>query len=155
LDRPSWAPVVLSGALPRELSDVLAMVILGIASLQLVLTGPLPFSSLSVSWVLPLLVPMVCILAALSNSPNREREELALVAYGGSSKQIELRYVLRGSIVTIVGMVPVIFRLLSDNLSFSTSLLIFALLVFVGGSTYAIPALKRTRSASFVEHYKG
>jgi hypothetical protein len=155
LDRPSWAPVALSGALPRELSDVLAIVILGIASLQLVLTGPLPFSSLNVSWVLLLLVPLVCILAALSNSPNREREELALVAYGGSLKQIELRYILRGAMVTIVGLFPVMFRLFLDNLSFSTSLLILALLVLLGGSTYAIPALKRTRSASFVEHYKG
>jgi hypothetical protein len=155
LDRPNWAPVVLSGALPRELSDVLAIAILGIASVQLVLSGPTPFSSLNISWVLLLLVPLVCILAALSNSPNREREELALVAYGGSSKQIELRYILRGAIVTIVGLVPVIFRLLSTNLSFSINLLVLTLLVFIGGSTYAIPALKRTRSASFVEHYKG
>jgi hypothetical protein len=131
------------------------MAILGITSVQLVLTGPLPFFSFSVSWVLLLLVPLVCILSALSNSPNREREELALVAYGGSSKQIELRYVLRGSIVTIIGLAPIMIRLLSDNRSFSTSLLVLAMLVLVGGSSYAIPALKRTRSASFVEHYKG
>jgi len=155
LDRPSWAPVVLSGALPRELSDVIAMAILGITSVQLVLIGPRPFSNLNISWALLLLVPLVSILAALSNSPNREREELALVAYGGSSKQIELRYILRGAIISIVGLAPVMFRILSDSLSFSTSLLIPAFLVLIGGSTYAIPAFKRTRSASFVEHYKG
>jgi hypothetical protein len=155
LDRPSWAPVVLSRAIPRELSDVIAMAILDITSVQSVLIGPIPFSSLSISWALLLLVPLVNILAALSSSPNREREELALVAYGGSSKQIELRYVLRGAIVSIIGLAPVMFRNLLDNLSFSSILLIPAFLVLIGGATYAIPAFKRTRSTKFVEHYKG
>ena len=155
MDRPSWAPVVLSGALPRELSDVIAMAILDITSVQSVLIGPVPFSSLNISWALLLLVPLVNILAALSNSPNREREELALVAYGGSSKQIELRYILRGAIVSIVGLAPVMFRIVLDDLSFSSSLLIPAFLVLIGGTTYAIPAFKRTRSTNFVEHYKG
>jgi hypothetical protein len=155
LDRPSWAPIVLSGALPRELSDLLAMAILGIASVQLVFTGPLPFSSFSSAWILVLLVPLICILAALSSSPNREREELALVAYGGSSRLIELRYLLRGGIITIIGLVPVLFRLLSDSMSLSVGLVALALLVLIGGSTYAIPALKRTHSVNFVEHYKG
>jgi hypothetical protein len=155
LDRPSWAPVVLSGALPREFSDLLAMVILGIASVQLVLAGPTPFSSLSSSWILLFLVPLLCVLAALSSSPSREREELALVAYGGSSRLIELRYVLRGGIITIIGLAPALFRLLSESLSLSFGLVVLALLVLIGGSTYAIPSFKRTRSVNFVEHYKG
>jgi hypothetical protein len=155
LDRPSWAPVILSGALPRELSDLLAMAILGLASIQLVIAGPVPFTGLNISWLLLLLVPLICMLAASSNSPNREREELALVAYGGSSKQIELRYLLRGGIITIIGLVPILLRLLSDNQSLSTNLGVLVLLVALGGSTYAIPAFRRTHSVSFVEQFKG
>src|SRR5947199_6789334 len=39
-----------------------------------------------------LFVPPTAALAALSNSSNREREELALFAYGGSTTQIAIRY---------------------------------------------------------------
>lgn len=155
MDRPSWAPVILSGAIPREVSDFIAISVLAITSIQLLFAGPLPFSSLNSSWILILLVPLVCVLAALSNSPNREREELALVAYGGSSRQLELRYVLRGAIITISGLVPVLFRIVSNSPSLSTGIFVLLLLVIIGGSTYAIPALKRTHSLNFVEQYKG
>jgi hypothetical protein len=155
LDRPSWAPVVISGAIPREVSDFLAMAVIAITSIQLVFAGPPPFSSFNSSWILILLVPLICILAALSNSPSREREELALVAYGGSSRQIELRYVLRGGLITIIGLLPVLLRLVSNGLSLSTGLFVLVLLVVIGGSTYAIPALRRTHSLNFVEQYKG
>lgn len=131
------------------------MAILAITSVQLAVTGPMPFSSLNSSWVLILLVPLICVLAALSSSPNREREELALVAYGGSSRQIELRYVLRGALITLIGLLPVLYRVVSNSLSLSTGLFILTLLVLIGGSTYAIPALRRTHSLNFVEQYKG
>jgi hypothetical protein len=134
---------------------MLAIVILAVISTQLALAGTLPFSSLTSSWILFLLVPLICVLAALSNSPNREREELALVAYGGSSRQIELRYFLRGGIITIIGLVPVLFRLVSDSLSVSTGLFVLVVLVLIGGSSFAIPALRRTRSLNFVEQFKG
>jgi hypothetical protein len=155
LDRPSWAPVVLSGAIPREISDFIAIAVLALTGVQLMLAGPIPFSSLNSSWILILLVPLVCVLAALSNSPNREREELALVAYGGSSRQIELRYVLRGGLITLIGLFPVLLRIISETLSLSSGIFVLVLLVLIGGSTYAIPALKRTHSLNFVEQYKG
>ncbi len=155
MERPIWASVVLSGALPRELSDIIAILILETLAIQLALLAPRPFLGLSVSWILVVMVPLVCLLAAMSNSPNREREELALVAYGGSAKQIELRYVLRGAIVTTIGLTPVLLKLVSFGLSISTGLIILILLVLIGGWTYSLPALRRTRSTNFVEHYKG
>jgi hypothetical protein len=155
LDRPSWAPVVFSGALPRELSDLLAIAILDLTSIQLALSGKIPFLSFDVSWILLLMVPLTCVLAALSNSVNREREELALIAYGGSSGQIELKYILRGSTITLFGLLPVLYRLLANTLSLSTGIVVLVLLVLLGGSTYAMPAFKRIRSVSFVEQYKG
>jgi hypothetical protein len=155
LDRPSWAPVVLSGAIPREVSDFIAIAVIALTAAQLALAEPLPFLSLNSSWILILLVPLICVLAALSNSPSREREELALVAYGGSSRQIELRYVLRGGLITFIGLLPVLLRLISESLSLTTGLFVLVLLIFIGGSTYAIPALRRTHSLNFVEQYKG
>ena len=131
------------------------MAVLAITSIQLVFAGPLPFSSFNSAWILILLVPLICVLAALSNSPSREREELALIAYGGSSRQIELRYVLRGALITIIGLLPVLLQLVLNGPSLSTGLLVLALLVVIGGSTYAIPALRRTHSLNFVEQYKG
>jgi hypothetical protein len=155
LDRPTWAPVILSGALPRESSDLLAIAILDLASIQLVFSQAPLFSGFNVSWILLLLVPLTGILAAMSNSPDRQREELALVAYGGSTKQIEARYVLRGSIITAIGLLPLLLKFLTDSLSLSPSLIVLVLLILVGGSAYATPALRRTRSLNFVEQYKG
>jgi len=155
LDRPSWAPVILSGALPRESSDLIAIAILDLASIQLVFSQSRPFSEIDISWILILLVPLTGVLAALSNSPNREREELALVAYGGSTRQIEARYLLRGCIITTVGLLPLFLNFLSDKLPFTPGLIVLILLVLIGGSAYATPALRRTRSLNFVEQYKG
>ena len=155
MDRPSWAPVILSGALPRESSDLIAIAILDLASIQLVFSQSRPFSEIDISWILILLVPLTGVLAALSNSPNREREELALVAYGGSTRQIEARYLLRGCIITTVGLLPLFLNFLSDKLPFTPGLIVLILLVLIGGSAYATPALRRTRSLNFVEQYKG
>jgi hypothetical protein len=155
LERPNWAPIILSGAIPREVSDFLAITILEVLSIQLAFSGPIPFAGVGSSWILVSLVPLTCILCALSNSPNREREELALVAYGGSSRQIELRYIMRGAIITATGLLPILLRLLAVDLNLSIGLIMVILLVLVGGVTYSVPALHRTRSADFVEHYKG
>lgn len=91
----------------------------------------------------------------MSNSPNREREELALVAYGGSATQIQLRYLLRGAIITTIGLIPLILTTLVDVRPLRPSLFALAVLVLLGGLTYAIPALRRTHSLNFVEQYKG
>jgi hypothetical protein len=155
LDQPSWAPVVLSGALPRELSDLVAIAIIELAALQTVLSPPQSLIGLSFSWIIILLVPLTSVLAAMSNSPNREREELALIAYGGSAAQIELRYFLRGGIITTIGLLPLVLRILLNVTPLLPSLSALTALILLGGLTYAIPALRRTRSLSFVEQYKG
>ena len=156
MDRPSWAPVMLAGALPRDLSDLLAIGILDTATIQLLLTQTLSLLIVNIYWILFLfvLIPLTSVLAALSNSPKREREELALVAYGGSARQIELRYTLRGAIITAVGLLPFILRTLTDP-SPSWGLSLVVILALLGGSAYAIPPLRRTRSVHFVEQYKG
>jgi len=155
LEKPSWAPVIFSGALPREFSDLLAIAIIGLASIQLVFSQVRPFSRIDVSWILLLFVPPTAALAALSNSSNREREELALFAYGGSTTQIAIRYFLRGSIMTTVGLVPLAILLLTASLSISPGFIILITIVLIGGLAYATPALRRIRSSNFVEHYKG
>ncbi|HYY91711.1 MAG TPA: hypothetical protein VE955_06960 [Candidatus Dormibacteraeota bacterium] len=155
MDRPSWAPVVLSGALPREVSDLVAIAIIELAALQTLLSQPQSLIGLNFSWIMILLVPLTSVLAAMSNSPNREREELALIAYGGSATQIELRYFLRGGIITTIGLLPLVLRILLDLTRVLPSLLGLAALIILGALTYAIPALRRTRSLSFVEQYKG
>ena len=156
MDRPSWAPVMLAGALPRDLSDLLAIGILDVATIQLVLSQTLSLLIVNIYWVLFLfvLIPLTNILAALSSSPKRERQELALVAYGGSSRQIELRYTLRGAIITAVGLLPFILRTVTDP-SPTWGLSVVAILTLLGGSAYAIPPFRRTRSLHFVEQYKG
>ena len=146
---------MLSGALPREVSDLVAIAIIELAALQTLLSQPQSLIGLNFSWIMILLVPLTSVLAAMSNSPNREREELALIAYGGSATQIELRYFLRGGIITTIGLLPLVLRILLDLTRVLPSLLGLAALIILGALTYAIPALRRTRSLSFVEQYKG
>ncbi len=155
MDRPSWAPLILSGALPRELSDFISIAILDLVTVALAVPPQMPLSGFNISWILLLLVPLVSALAALSNSSRRETEELALVAYGGSARQIELRYALRGCVITTAGLTPLLLRFLTGSPVSLPSLFLFAVLILLGGSTYAVPARRRTRSLSFVEHYKG
>ena len=155
MERPSWAPVVLSGALPRELSDLLAIAILAVASLETVFA---PFQPLNQSgWfaTLLVLVPLTCALAALSNSARTQREELALFAYGGAGWQIQVRYVVRGFVVAVIGLLPLWLRFITTENVFSFSLILLLGSAAVGGLSYAAPALKRTRSLAFVEQYKG
>ncbi len=155
MERPSWAPVILSGALPRELSDLLAMSILALASLESVFAPlqsfnqPAPFATLLV------LIPMTCALAALSNSARTQKEELALFAYGGAGWQIQARYVARGFVVAVVGLLPLWLKFITTENVLSLSLVLLLVSAAVGGLSYAAPALKRTRSLAFVEQYKG
>ena len=147
---------MLAGALPRDLSDLLAIGLLDTATIQLVLSQTFSLLIVNIYWILFLfvLIPLTSVLAALSNSPKREREELALVAYGGSARQIELRYTLRGAIITAAGLLPFILRSLTDP-SPTWGLSLVAIFALLGGSAYAIPPLRRTRSVHFVEQYKG
>jgi hypothetical protein len=155
LERPSWAPVVLSGALPREVSDLLAIAILALASLESVFAQLQPFNQSAWFATLLILVPMTCALAALSNSSRTQREELALFAYGGAGWQIQLRYVVRGFVVAVIGLLPLWFRFIATENVLSFNLVLLLVSATVGGLSYAAPALKRTRSLAFVEQYKG
>ncbi len=155
MERPSWAPVILSGALPRELSDFLAIAILALASFESIFAQIQPFSQSGWFATLLVLVPLTCALAALSNSSRTQREELALFAYGGAGWQIQLRYVVRGCVVAIIGLLPVWLRFLATEKILSTNLVLLLISAIVGGLAYAAPALKRTRSLEFVEQYKG
>lgn len=155
MERPSWAPVVLSGALPRELSDLLAISILALASLETVFAQLQPLIQPARFATLMVLVPMTCALAALSNSSRTQKEELALFAYGGSGLQIQLRYIVRGVVVSIVGLCPLWLGFLATESILSTNVILLIVLAIVGGLAYAAPALKRTRSLAFVEQYKG
>jgi hypothetical protein len=155
LERPSWAPVVLSGALPKELSDLLAIAILALTSIETVFAQLQPFNQPAWFATLLVLVPITCALAALSNSSRTQKEELALFAYGGSGLQIQFRYIVRGVIVSIIGLCPLWLRFLASESILSTNLVLLLASAIVGGLAYAAPALKRTRSLAFVEQYKG
>ncbi len=156
MEKPSWAPIVLTGALPRELSDLLAILIIGLASAETAIIqvqfGRAALSSL----ILLLTVPPACALASLSNSSRRLREELALFAYGGAGWQIQLRYFVRGAIIAFVGVSPMILIGVSTTTVPETFLLWSdAALVATGGAFYSAPSLRRTSSLNFVEHLKG
>ena len=155
LERPSWAPVILSGALPRELSDVLAIAILALASLETVFAQFHPLNQSDWFITLLVLVPLTCALAALSNSSRTQREELALFAYGGAGWQIQLRYTVRGFVVALIGLLPLWSLFIAAEGILSTRLVLLLATAAVGGLSYAAPALKRTRSLAFVEQYKG
>src|SRR6267143_4312605 len=110
LEKPSWTPIVLSGAIPREATDLLAILVMGIVALEtsLATIGPPAFSSRL--FLSLLVVPPTCALASVSTTTRRTREELALFAYGGSGWQILLRYFIRGAIIALVAFSPIIFQ---------------------------------------------
>jgi len=155
MEKPSWAPFILSGAFPRELTDLLAILIIGIAGLEASLIqyniaglelGPL---------ILFLSVPLTCALASLSNTGKKLREELALFAYGGSEWQVWTRYFLRGFTCSLIAVFPLFVEEIARTGSASalqTSLLILA--AVAGGAFYSAPSLRRVRSVEFAENYK-
>jgi len=155
LERPTWAPVILSGALPRELADLLAIAILALASLESIFARLQPLNQSGWFATLLVLVPLTCALAALSNSSRTQREELALFAYGGARWQIQLRYVVRGFVVAVIGLLPLWLRFIATENILSVNLVLLLVSATIGGLSYAAPALKRTRSLAFVEQYKG
>lgn len=156
MEKPSWAPIVFTGAIPRELPDLLAILILGLASTETVVIqlqfSRAPFTSV----VLLLTVASACALASLSDGSRRQGEELALFAYGGAGWQIHLRYFLRGAVVASAGLLPqlLITAMMAAGLE---PLLAWWVgpLVLTGGAFYTAPSLRRTRSPGFVEHFKG
>jgi hypothetical protein len=153
LEKPSWTPIVLSGAIPREATDLLAILVLGIVAVEasLVTIGPVFSSRL---WLSLLVVPPTCALASVSTTTRRTREELALFAYGGSGWQILLRYFIRGAIIALVAFSPVILQGFLTTTSFLELIVTAIVLLFTGGLFYSLPSLRRIRSSSFAENYK-
>ena len=131
------------------------MSILGLTSLESVFAQLQPFNQPAWFATLLVLVPMTCALAALSNSSRTQKEELALFAYGGAGWQIQLRYVVRGIAVAVIGLLPLWLKFITSENVLSFSLVLLLVSAAVGGLSYAAPALKRTRSLAFVEQYKG
>ena len=154
MEKPSWTPIVLSGALPREATDLLAILVMGIVALEssLATLGPVVFSSRL--WLSLLVVPPTCALASVSTTTRRTREELALFAYGGSGWQILLRYFIRGAIIALVAFSPVILQGFLTPTSILELIGTAFVLLFAGGVFYSLPSLRRIRSSSFAENYK-
>ena len=154
MEKPSWTPIVLSGALPREATDLLAILVMGIVALETALStlGPVVFSSRL--WLSLLVVPPTCALASVSTTTRRTREELALFAYGGSGWQILLRYFIRGAIIALVAFSPVILQGFLTPTSILELIATAFVLLFAGGLFYSLPSLRRIRSSSFAENYK-
>lgn len=154
MEKPSWTPIVLSGAIPREATDLLAILVMGIVALEasLATIGPAAFNSRL--WLSLLVVPPTCALASVSTTTRRTREELALFAYGGSSWQILLRYFIRGAIIALVAFSPIILQGFFAATSIPDLIIIGIILWFAGGLFYSLPSFHRIRSSSFVENYK-
>ncbi len=153
MEKPSWTPIVLSGAIPRDASDLLAILVMGIVALEasLATIGPLALNSRL--WLSLLVVPPTCALASVSTTTRRTKEELALFAYGGSGWQILLRYFFRGAICALIAFSPVIVHEFLAN-SIPGIIVPIALLLLGGGLFYSLPSLRRIRSSAFVENYK-
>jgi len=154
LEKPSWSPIVLSGAIPREATDLLAILVMGIVALEASIATISPSLFNSRPWLSLLVVPPTCALASISTTTRKTREELALFAYGGSSWQILLRYFIRGAIIALVAFSPMIFRGFLTATSIPELILTGVILLLAGGLFYSLPSLRRIRSSSFVENYK-
>ena len=154
MEKPSWTPIVLYGAIPREATDLLEMLVMGIVALEASLTtiGPVAFNSRL--WLSLLVVPPTCALASVSTTTRRTKEELALFAYGGSSWQILLRYFIRGAIIALVAFSPVILEVIVATASILEFAIPVIFLLLAGGLFYSLPSLRRIRSSAFVENYK-
>ena len=154
MEKPSWTPIVLSGVIPREATDLLAILVMGIVAVEasLATIGPPVFGSRL--WLSLLVVPPTVALSSVSTTTRRTKEELALFAYGGSSWQILLRYFFRGAICALIAFSPILLQgFLTPSSIPELFLQVLALLV-VGGLFYSLPSLRRIRSSSFVENYK-
>ncbi len=156
MERPGWIPVVLSGATPSGVADGLAMVVIAVASLNYVWTPNGPFLLGSTIWLQVLTIAFVTVLASRSDTTRKLREELALIAYGGSSWQVWLRYFVRGLVLTTFAITPILYAEYAMPSFQVLPIFILALSVStIGGFCYAAPSLARIRSREFVENYKG
>lgn len=154
LQKPSWTPILLSGVIPSDASDILAILVMGIIAVETIALGTALSVFNSRVWLSLLVIPPTCALASVSTTTRRTKEELALFAYGGSARQVLLRYFFRGAISTLIAFSPVTLQgFLTTGSILETSALVL-ILVIAGGLFYSLPSLRRIRSPSFVENYK-
>lgn len=153
--KPSWAPTIAFGAFPHESTDLLAMLIIGLAGLQAYVTR-FSYSGLEIGFLALLCsVPLTCALASLSNTARKLREELAFLAYGGSLWQVAMRHFLRGLTCSLLALLPFFAAEIigAGNVTVLRSVLLLAA-GFLGGIFYASPNIRRIRSVGFAENYK-
>jgi len=132
------------------------MVVIGIASLNYVWPPHGPLLLGSTIWLQVLTIAFVTVLASRSDTTRKLREELALIAYGGSSWQVWLRYFVRGLVLNAFAITPILYAEYARQYFQVLPTLILALAVStVGGFCYAAPSLARIRSREFAENYKG
>ncbi len=156
MQRPGWVPVVLSGALPSGLADALAMTTIAIASLNYLWTSQKPILLGTALWPQILITALVTVLASRSDTNRKLREELALIAYGGSGWQVWLRYFVRGLALTLISTSPLLYvNYTSQSFQLAPLILLALPISAIGGICYAASSLARIRSRQFVENYKG
>lgn len=145
--------VVLSALAPTDVSDWVAITIIALAFAESIAAGLAIDLAKPGNWILLAIVPLVSLLASLSNGSQREREELAFVAYGSHRGHIHLRYFLKGVVISVIGIFPLLAAqvLLSNIVS---GLMIASGASVVAGVFYSIPSFRRLGSAHFVGRYK-
>lgn len=153
--KPSWAPTVASSAFPHESTDLLAMLIIGLAGLQAYMTK-FNYSGLEIGFLALLCsVPLTCTLASLSNTTRKLREELALLAYGGSLRHVAMRHFLRGLTCSIIALFPFLTaEIIGAGYVIALRSVSLVAAGFLGGISYAGPSIRRIRSVEFAENYK-
>ncbi len=149
------APFLLSRALPRDFPDLLAIILISLSSFEASFVqnsvaglrlGPLIFF---------LTIPPACALASMSNSLRKIREELAVLAYGGSGWQVWVRHFLRGLTCSLIAVsIPLLSEISLGSQLSTLQASTAALATLLGGISYVAPALHRIRSVEFAENYK-
>jgi len=156
LEKPGWVPIVFAGAVPKGVTDALAFLIIGTVSLESLLNQVRLASLQPGIWFLVITVALVSALASRSDTARKLREELALMAYGGSYWQVWLRYFLRGLTCGLLASAPFLYgEYVAAGSSLFSTILSGALISTAGGIFYAAPSLTRIRSKRFAENYKG
>jgi hypothetical protein len=148
--------LVLSGAVPRGTTDALAVCTIALASLNYSPGSTKQVLLLPGTWLLLFTIALVTVLASRADTARKLREELALIAYGGSGWQVWLRYFLRGIACTLLASTPLFYALyFRTGFPFELAVSLTLVASTVGGLFYAAPSLVRIHSREFAENYKG
>ncbi len=138
------------------MTDILAMLTITIVTVNYSLSLARPAFLGPGTFLQLLTIALVTALASRADTARKLREELALLAYGGSSWQVWLRYFVRGLACGLVASLPLLYTEYAlTGFSVEPTILSAFLISTVGGFFYAAPSLARIRSKGFVENYKG